>query len=384
MQKEWTFLVFVNGNNNLDIMGEKNIKAMEKIGSNEHINIVVQWASLKTRKSLRLLVEKSNDPTKVSSPILQDLGLVDMGDYHALEDFIQWGVQHFPAKHYFITVWNHGNGWHIPNQENEKRCSSNVANDISYDDISGHVITTQQLGWVMTYMTKLIGHKIDIYGSDACLMSVAEVADEMSDEVNVFVGSQENEPSEGWPYDDFLAGWEATPNADAKTIAKILVDVYVAWYLKIYPEINVTFSAIDLNQINIFKQKLKKLGEEIRQLPPATLVKLFAATKAAQSFGYNNDYKDVIDVMQQLLLISLPSTDLQLIKEVQESAKQMIIANKAVGSDKHASGLSLWLPHYPLIFEEYRKQYANLKFAKQTDWEATLQSLLSAPNAVVT
>src|SRR5262249_38757842 len=76
--KKWTFLVFISGNNFRD-MGERHIRYMEQVGSNDQINIVVEWGSYSTHKVLRLLVQKSTDPSRITSPILQDLGAVDMG-----------------------------------------------------------------------------------------------------------------------------------------------------------------------------------------------------------------------------------------------------------------------------------------------------------------
>src|SRR5688572_24777884 len=93
--KTWTFLIFLNGNNNLDHYGAFNIKAMEKIGSDDQVNVVVQWASLSARKTVRLLVQKSTNPSKVTSPIVEDMGLVDMGDYRSLQDFVAWGVKNY-------------------------------------------------------------------------------------------------------------------------------------------------------------------------------------------------------------------------------------------------------------------------------------------------
>src|SRR4051812_16677829 len=59
--KEWTFLTFLNGNNNLDSFGALNINQMEQVGSTDQINIVVQWASLRNRRTQRLYITKDKD-----------------------------------------------------------------------------------------------------------------------------------------------------------------------------------------------------------------------------------------------------------------------------------------------------------------------------------
>ena len=132
--KDWTFLVYLNGNNSLDSFGPVNIEQMEKVGSTNKVNVVVQWASLSAGKTVRLLAKKSADPTKVTSPIVQDLGKADMGDYRTLVDFIKWGAATYPAKHYFIDVWDHGSGWHGRRLETMAAGGGFKPMDISWDD----------------------------------------------------------------------------------------------------------------------------------------------------------------------------------------------------------------------------------------------------------
>ena len=132
-EKEWTFLVFLNAHNNLDSYGDMNIKQMEKIGSSEKINIVVQWASLSAETTKSLYIVKSENPEEIVSPVVDDPGLVDMGNYENLIEFVHWGIEKYPAKHYLVAVWNHGSGWHKQNFS---------ATDISFDDISNHSLTS--------------------------------------------------------------------------------------------------------------------------------------------------------------------------------------------------------------------------------------------------
>ncbi|HWU42127.1 MAG TPA: clostripain-related cysteine peptidase, partial [Bdellovibrio sp.] len=111
--KEWNFLVFINGVNNLDSYGAQNINQMETVGSTDKMNILVQWGSWANPNVTRLLVQKDDDTSKVTSPVVQSLGGTDMGDWKELVRFVEWANQNYPAKHYFIVVWDHGNGWHL-------------------------------------------------------------------------------------------------------------------------------------------------------------------------------------------------------------------------------------------------------------------------------
>src|SRR5207249_497818 len=94
----------------------------------------------------------------------------------------------------------------------------------------GNHITTLQLGQAIQEVSKAIGHKLDVYGSDACLMSMVEVAGEMSKSVDTFVGSEEVEPGEGWPYVTLLKRWSANPKSTPAQVGKILAEEYVKAY----------------------------------------------------------------------------------------------------------------------------------------------------------
>ncbi|RYZ63607.1 MAG: hypothetical protein EOP09_17385 [Proteobacteria bacterium] len=112
VEKEWTLLVYMNGFNSLDDFTTADLNEMEKIGSTDQTSIVVQWASLQTKAVKRVYVTKDQDPDQVTSPVVQNLGQTDMGDYRNLVEFVRWAHENYPAKHYFIDVWNHGSGWH--------------------------------------------------------------------------------------------------------------------------------------------------------------------------------------------------------------------------------------------------------------------------------
>ena len=109
--KEWTFLVFLNAKNSLDRFGDLNLKQMEEVGSTDQVNIVIQWGSLARPSVKRMLIQKSTNPNEITSPVVEDLGAVDMGSEAEFLRFLKWGAEKYPAKKYFVDVWNHGSGW---------------------------------------------------------------------------------------------------------------------------------------------------------------------------------------------------------------------------------------------------------------------------------
>ncbi len=378
--KNWTFLIYLNGNNNLDYFGAENLRAMEKVGSNDQVNVVVQWASLARQSTVRLLVQKSTNPKQVTSPILEDIGNVDMGSKATLNDFVAWGVKNFPAEHYFIAVWDHGSGWHFAPEKQRALLSGKKAlpypSDISWDENTGNFISTEQLGESMAYAASIIGHKVDVYGSDACLMGMAEVANQMSDNVAYFIGSQETEPGAGWPYDDLLAKWEATANATPADVSNILVDTYVAWYEN-HGRQQVTMSAYDLTKVAALDDAVAKLGAEIRTLNAINRTKVINMLPKVQRFAYD-DYADLLDFTKRLGNMKLKGIQSQTLIDVTTTAKDLVLANKDTSSFWRANGVSIWLPTDSGTYQTNAERYHNLVFTQMTAWDNTIAFLLNS------
>lgn len=375
--KKWTFIIFLNGNNSLDRFGAENIKAMEKVGSNDDVNIVVQWASYAKRKVVRLLVQKSTDPSRVTSPIVQDMGSIDMGNYHELENFIDWAVTNYPAEHYFIDVWNHGSGW-----MRNRLVNSMASRNISNDDITGNVIRTEELGEVMAHAKKVIGHNVDIYGSDACLMAMIEVANEMSSSVNYFVGSQELEPGAGWPYAELLGKWEANSSITAADISKILVQEYKNAYSGgIFGEDSATLSAYDLSKLDNVNRNLAKISNSIVQLPASSRVRITKIINKTQHFNseYGAQYSDLIHLLQNLSAANLNGISNTDIDDTIQAIKELVINNKTTADFKHANGVSIWTPNSKSYYQDSGRdqRYGKLQFNLATQWGNALGSVVS-------
>ena len=224
---EWTIMVFSSAKNDLEPYLLKDLNEMEMIGSSAKVNIVAEvgridgyddsdgdWKGVR-----RYLITKDSDKTKMGSKMLQDMGMTDMGDYKNLAAFGKWAKAAYPAKRYMLIVSNHGSGW-------EKGLAKiRIAKGISYDEQSGNHINTPQLGLAL----KEIG-KLDVFGTDACLMQMAEVVYEIKDSADYIVGSEETEPGDGYTYNTFLGPVVAKPTMTPMEVAKQTVNAYADHY----------------------------------------------------------------------------------------------------------------------------------------------------------
>lgn len=379
--KEWTFLVFLNGHNNLDRFGFDDINEMEKVGSTDNINIVVQWATMKKETTDRLYVTKDDDTKKVSSKVVQSLKRVDMGDYKELVKFVAWAAKKYPAKHYFLTVWNHGSGWHYLNYNPESNVNPNITyTGISFDDYTGNEITTLQLGLAMDQIAAILKKPLDIYGSDACLMAMPEIAAQMRKSVNYFVGSEEVEPGEGWPYDDFLQSWTRFSRTSPEAVITLLTDAYLKSYQNgSQGTRDVTFSAFNLREDRLlgFYAAMKSFSNAIYTLKAKDRVLVKEAIMSTHVFEYS-DYGDLVDFINKLQQKGINSVELYRTAELlKRSAIDLILINGASAAHKNAHGAAIWLPSDSYTFNQYWEKYQALDFHKTTGWGYALKSLFS-------
>jgi len=262
---EWTIMVYSSAKNDLEPYLLKDLNEMEMIGSSAKVNIVAEVGRIDGYDSSdgdwkgvrRYYITKDTDKTKMGSKMLQDMGMLDQGDYRTLAAFGKWAKQAYPAKKYMLIVSNHGSGW-------EKGAKRLVLENkgISYDEQSGNHINTPQLGQAL----REIG-KVDVFGTDACLMQMAEVVYEIKDSVDYIVGSEETEPGDGYTYNDFLGPVIARPAMTPMELGKQAVNAYADHYDKIDQGHTQSLAkAASVNKLltvsNAFAQALMASGEK--------------------------------------------------------------------------------------------------------------------------
>jgi hypothetical protein len=218
---KWTFMVYVDGDNNLEGAAIDDFLEMAQVGSTPEMNILVQLDRTPGYNSAyndwtdtrRFRIVKGSVPS--DAPI-QNLGESNMGDPNVLRDFVEWGITTYPANHYALVIWNHGGGWRDARETMAAKSAeevsrgesvSPVARAIAWDDTDDDVLFMKEVQNALTaardrYNTMV---KLDLVGFDACLMGMVEVAYAIRDNASVMVGSEQVEPWDGWPYKEILS-----------------------------------------------------------------------------------------------------------------------------------------------------------------------------------
>jgi len=246
---DWTILIFMNGDNNLEPDALLNFNQLARVGSTDLVNVIVQFdrigkyahTSPDWTQTLRFQITKGMQP--LPNQAVQDLGEVNMGDPEALSDYVKWGMKQYPANHYMLVIWDHGQGWRsILNSllrrhrmllksrsigledtllgfrngslllhtgdgsatETGETAPFRSAPGASYrsasnDQTNNDVLYNREIQDSLT--STLNGAKLDVIGFDACLMSMVETMYAMRDVGRYLVASEELVPAKGWKYE---------------------------------------------------------------------------------------------------------------------------------------------------------------------------------------
>jgi hypothetical protein len=373
---EWTVMVYLDADNNLESAGIDDINEMEVVGSTADVNIVVQvdripYSVLDSNNegyaddtsngdwtnTRRYYITQDYDPYTINSQLISNLGELNMGHPSTLINFAKWAVTNYPAKKYLLVIWNHGGGFR----------STGLAKDIAWDETSGgDKITMSELEYALSAISIKMGKNIDIVGMDACFMAMTEVAYQIKDYADFLVASEESEPNDGWPYDTILAQLAANPTVSPTQLAYDIIIRYIYSYTV---SDNVTLSKIHLSNMDTLASQLSDMALAIMN---DTLTSPNNYISAALSSQYYGDW-DFIDLYDFCNKIYAYSNNAQ-VRSMAVGIKQTLTSSVGWAYNGYqvnkSRGLSIYFP-----YTAYDSYYNNTNFAQDTWWDEMLLSL---------
>ncbi|MBI2353380.1 hypothetical protein HYV11_04035 [Candidatus Dependentiae bacterium] len=417
-KKPFTFMVFIAADNDLHYFAWKNIKQMEKIGSNSNINIVIQLNtpghSNPTKRYLikqgkRLLVQDQSFNQKLNS-----------GSPHTLIDFVQWTVNHYPAEEYALVIWDHATGDVDPGYvktinpcnlfyrnpttnmlEIDRglsyinlilQCTKNEIyppkRGMCFDETFKSYINNHDFEFALheIFFKVLNQKKLAIIAFDACLMSMIGIACAAKKYAHYMVGSQEVEYGTGWDYEKALHPF-LTKSLNPHEFSQHLVHAYEQAYYKITNEY--TQSALNLSlcdslekNINLVATLLiEAFGNERNQT--TNILRKSKSTQYCTCFDepsyidLGHFYKNILQHLQYLTLSDKKKEE-QLQQKLKEAIleglniiQSFVIANKTGQKLKNAHGVSIYFPEHTIV-----PSYLKSTFALHNNWSSLLEKYI--------
>jgi hypothetical protein len=368
--REWLVMVFINGVNDLGILGfaKGSINAMEQVGSTGKMAVVVEYDMLGQdgsagrnlqfqRGAKTLYITKDNDPDNITSVPFYNSPDADMGSAANLVRFAKRGIRRYPAKKVALIIWNHGAG----------------RQGISFDDLSGNHMEVDQLGQALDQIKSALGHKIDLLATDACLMQMASVAYQFRNSADVIVGSEEVVPGDSYPYAQILGPLAAAPGMSAEQLGAGIVSAYGAYY-----PTDATLSALRASALPGFVDALNGWLQALRSDKAALAAAYSQALVGSVSHFAYTDSKDLIDYINKV--DASPNAGQQ-VKAAGAALKGYIsgrllirsVAKPPQDDDyRAANGLSIYIPDLRYDSANYEK----MDFAADSGWADFLRSMM--------
>lgn len=283
-------MVYMAADNNLEGLALADLNQMEAAGSSPNVTVVAQvdtqtipFNGSTTAKRIQILSEGVVNYTLVS-PTLPggDLGEVNMASPVTLQDFVNWGLQTYPAEKRLLILWDHGGQWE----------------GYGSDDTSGGgIIDFSELksafDWVYTATADT---KLDLVGFDACLMASIELDQMLAPYANYRVASSELEigglpisgtqfVGGGWNYRDSLNDLVANTAMTVSQFGQSLCNRFIA--MKNAGGVtNQTLSLVDLAQVPALVLAVDAFAGVLRSNMGAEFLGVFAPSRRyASEYG---------------------------------------------------------------------------------------------------
>jgi len=390
---KWTFMVYMAGDNNLDGAALRDIAEMARAGSTKDVNILVQLDRIEDNLTRRFRITQGGG---FKTDCIESFGDTNTGDPQILYEFVKWAVDNYPADRYALILWNHGSGWWEdaksraagPASKKQRRRlfrqpvrypvpQGNISipapqehRSICYDDTSdGDALDNRELRIVLAGICALLGRKIDLLGMDACLMNMVEVAYQLRESVNVIVGSEIEEPFDGWPYAEILTRLTARPRQDAASLARWIVKSYLLSYKG--KDETVTQSALDVSRIEEMTAKVDALSASLLAALETDSKLIEAAWRRSPRF-YDDNYIDLACFAKSLRKkadAELQAKVVDLIAALKAGKGRAIICQGKIGRQVRGTcGLSIYFPG-----DRINTAYRNLDFSGDCKWIAFLE-----------
>ena len=379
----WLVMVYAAGDNDLDPFTISDVKEMQKTGSSEDLKIAVlmdrvdygEWSTARQFLVRRPEDQGGKDSWDDSLSTCEDLGEVNMGDPKTLTSFVDWATTTYPQPNTMLILWNHGGGWRTAvsravsagaarsSGPPPKPGLGRLSRGIAWDDTNGGDFL--EMREVRSALEPF--DPFTIIGTDACLMGMVEVAYELRERCDYFIGSEDIEPGDGWPYDRWLPPLAKDTGMGPEALCKVVVDEYT----KSYGLRPTTLSAI--------RQKdVPALAKSIDKVACALIDHTESRKKPAVSFDglpwYTPSSPDFVDLGAFLERIQrkYPKAVKDAAKEAHEALEKAVVVNRS-HLLLQGQGLSIY-PGGGYDERDYRAGI--IQFARDTRWDELLRELI--------
>jgi len=371
-QLKWMVMVYMAADNNLGgnpDFASLNLNQMEAAPDSPNVETLVLYDGPGTNDTRLYQIQHDTDTTLVTSPVIYTPpgGELDTGVASTLGWFVNYCETNAAlprAEHYLLDIWDHGSGW---DSYYDKTLSGRA---IGEDNTSDHIMRIVDIPPVLQSQP----YPIDIIATDACLMSMLEVAYEWRACGDYLIGSEEETPGDGFNYTDVLslitspAGLQMTPEALANGITNT---IYTDWTN--LPDAGLyvlRLSSIDMRRLEPVASALDALAVRLIAIGknyPTQLTDIYSTVEGSDYGDHRADLYDYADLLSTKINDGTLRTAASQLKTAISSS---VTANYPTGS--HARGISIYQPTKTAYTRDAASSYPGLQLSADTHWNEWL------------
>lgn len=377
MNTQWTWLITMAADNSLESSFQADLDEIKKADIGKvQVRVALDRPNQNTfRKTLK------GDHT------FDDLDLgknENFGDWKVLAEFLKDGQKDLPASRIAPILWSHGNGFKdfqlagmidITGQKPAGN-GKGPANATLLDGTSHDFLSNSEMATALNDAKN--GKKFDLIGCDACLMAMLEVAHEIRDCGEIYVASQDNTQTDGWPYDKILG--EFGNDLPAEAAGEVI-------FMKSRegPPGDKTISVIRLGKIGDVATALNKLGAALVPLLPTQLTAIRTARSKVKRFppAWCIDLRHFAMLLQSELSASMgaepASNVVSAADAVIAAVDAAVVRPTPVEANDHAFGISVYVPVLPITDHDFDNTSLS---AAAKDWAKFVHSFAGPPAAL--
>ena len=386
--RDWTILIYMDGDNNLEQWALTDLKELEDgiAQTNNKVDVLVlldrakgysnkfgDWTGAKIfHVKPSPASQSSSNKDAISSEILADLGELNMGDPKILETFINDGIKKFPAKRYALVMWDHGAGWVNMANDNDAPGTAKGSDEILLNELKIALQNTRHL---------FNNNKLDLIAFDMCLMGQADVIATCAEFARYMTAGATTLPAVGM---DYLAALKIfAQDLETQEIVKRLVPAANNGFLNINWT-TASLTAFDLSKSQKFIDACKNLFNKIALIADNSWGDLTRAIFYSLNYISASDYRNkgyaLSSIDFQDFLRRIKNFNLNLnneIKDLEQAISELILNTQAGPDLPLCKGLSIYAP---LRSENMRADYADNDFNKLTGWSNALNKIYAMQN----
>lgn len=325
---------------------------------------------------------------RIDSKLVADLGNADMSRTATLRDFLVWGMQAYPAKHYAVVLADHGMGYL----------------GTLTDQVSRGEMRLPDLHAALSEVRRETGVKPDLLVMDACLMASAEAAHELRDDAALYLASEEVN-YDCYPFQETFKELAEAQGRNTPLEPAELGRAFIESSRK-RPQSYPYMSLVDLTYLGEVTEAVKALADALLATPAdAAHVRddFRKATHFSQDAAGVKPYDDYRDLAQ---IAAALAADPRIADENVKSAARAVDARLREGAvlasrdrregEAPTGGLSIYAPTsgFKLPFgaqlpigtraADLEPTYRALAFTTATGWDKVLERFAAPPEPVQT